>query len=412
MRSLRVGLVLGNALVEERTFDGRTPITFGHSLDCALSAPIDGVPRKHVLFSRDDAGWQLHPLDGAAVRIAPGARGKLAFGEARVLYQEIDLPAALPRPQLPPEVRGSLLDRVDRRLAAIVGLSLAVHVGIAIESWFADADLAPPLAAHVTPTAFRQDTMEVTLPDEPVATPATPATPDAPGVAAPIPRAHDVRIAHAPTPDTHVADAPPTAEQLREEALRMANLMTGPGTAPHGSPGSMASRSPGADLGAQIEQSKDQHVAIGDPTRSRPDTLPTIGPRTGTIPVDPQHLDTQHHEEQHPLPPIVLGPAQTAVTTTLTPDAVIARIEGLYLAGLKRCYARGMAHDATLAGKVRVQFTVDDTGRVTDATATGVADEIDTCVAAQMQHWTFPIPRDRHGEPTDATFGISLALAK
>ena len=53
VRALRVGVLLGDNLVEERVFRGATPITFGQSLRCTLSIPGDGVPLEHVLFVRD-----------------------------------------------------------------------------------------------------------------------------------------------------------------------------------------------------------------------------------------------------------------------------------------------------------------------------------------------------------------------
>src|SRR5262245_19366647 len=114
--SLRVGILLGDQLVEERIFHGATPITFGQSLKCQLSVPVDGVPREHVLFTREQGRFELHPTRSMQVTRA-GKRGKLVLGDATILFQEITTPPPAPRPQLPASIRGSLADRIDRRLA-------------------------------------------------------------------------------------------------------------------------------------------------------------------------------------------------------------------------------------------------------------------------------------------------------
>ena len=61
-------------------------------------------------------------------------------------------------------------------------------------------------------------------------------------------------------------------------------------------------------------------------------------------------------------------------------------------------------------GKVRLNFTVNASGRTTSPKATGFADTLDQCIEGQMANWRFDIPKDSDGEPTDASFEISLQL--
>jgi len=63
-RALRVGVLLGGTLVEERVFSGMTPITIGQSLRCTLSIPADGVPLEHTLFARDQGRTLLRASPG------------------------------------------------------------------------------------------------------------------------------------------------------------------------------------------------------------------------------------------------------------------------------------------------------------------------------------------------------------
>src|SRR5262247_3895275 len=92
-RALRVGVVLADQLVEERIFPAGSAITFGQSLRCALSVPVEGVPREHVLFSYEDGHFALHAPGAMHVRTGEGQRrGKLTIGDATILFQEIVSP--------------------------------------------------------------------------------------------------------------------------------------------------------------------------------------------------------------------------------------------------------------------------------------------------------------------------------
>src|SRR4051812_12885612 len=155
-RALRVGILLGNNLVEERVFRDGQPITFGQSLRCSLSVPGDGIPHEHVLFARDNGRYVLRPLprmNGKVAHgdtittelagdlvLAAGARGKLVAGDAPILFQELAAPPLAPRPVLPASIRGSLGDRIDKRLAAIIGASVVAHLAIAAFAWLDDVD--------------------------------------------------------------------------------------------------------------------------------------------------------------------------------------------------------------------------------------------------------------------------------
>ncbi|MBA3818494.1 MAG: hypothetical protein H0X17_06345, partial [Deltaproteobacteria bacterium] len=70
LRALRVGVLLGNTLVEDRVFlanGDAAPITIGQSLRCQLSLPVDGLPAAHVLFGREQGRFVLRPAPGMRV---------------------------------------------------------------------------------------------------------------------------------------------------------------------------------------------------------------------------------------------------------------------------------------------------------------------------------------------------------
>ncbi len=403
-RSLRVGVLLGDHLVEERVFDGSMPVTIGQSLKSALSIPADGVPALHVLFACDEGRWLVRPLSGADVPIAARGRGKIRIGDATILYQEVTRAPVSPRPQLPASVRGTLGDRIDARLAVILGASLALHAGFAIYASLTEVDDVP-LTAALAALEYHQDTMEVTLPDEPPITTTT-TEPTGPGTALPVRPTHSVT----PVGSQHIANELPDPAKLHEDAVHMADLLVGPGTSKKGTPGDMSARAPGADLRSQIDQEKGKLVTIGDPTHTRTGDEELAKPKKGTA-IDDPTLTHQDHTEVR-FRPIQPGDIKVDTYTTLTADAVLSKINGLYMAGLQRCYAKGLARDATLAGRVTLKLTVSETGRIDDADARGLSDEVDQCIAGQMASWVFPPPHTAKGDATQATFAVSLALAK
>jgi outer membrane biosynthesis protein TonB len=433
LRALRVGVLIRESLVEEKVFAAAAPITLGQSTRCTLSVPVEGVPREHVLFAIHDAGFVLcltaamegrlaigervitldelraceTAQDGVwSVSLARGVRGRVHVGEATLLFQELAAAPALPRLQLPASIRGTLADRVDRRLAAIVGASLLAHVGIAAWAWETERGSDPrPLAFATEPTPTSIDAIDVALPDPP--TRAQPAPP-APGAAIP-PSPHQVapRVPARPRVDT-----PRVPDLSASDGARIATMLTDDDTGETGHR-DLSRRAPGESLHQQIEEARERGAKIGgNDHTSRVD--------------DRNHVDTEHHpnvplgdpnrithvERTDKEPPgrVDLGKAKTDDDTSLTPTAVERTIHDSYMPGLERCYHRAQVLEPSLSGKVTLTFTVDSHGRVTDAEASGVTPQVDSCVQSQMGHWHFTAPRTKKGDPTDASYRISLAL--
>ncbi len=415
-RSLRVGVVLAGQLVEERVFCG--PVSLGQSLRCALSVPVDGIPREHLLVSRDEGRYVLHVPAGMTGRVGAkdglvevaagqtvtlerGARGKLVAGDATILFQEIATPPAAPRPRLPASIRGTLADRIDRRLTAIIGGSLLVHVALAAYAWMGDVEEhvlgAPPVAM------YHQDVIDVQLPDLVEPTPLDP-VPSEPGAATPAAPQHQTPRPIVTRPSS------PSASPQAVDSQRLASILTG-GDGETGL-GGMGSRQPGADLGKQIDDARNKQITIGDgghtsrvDDRARPGTVDER-----PIASTPQQIthDTRR-DSNEPTGRIVPGVVEQDDTTTLTPAMVLERINTVYMAGLQRCYRLGLANDSQLAGRVKISFTVDARGKVVDGDASGVSSQVDGCIGTAMTGWRFPIPK-QDGKPTEAAFTVSLAL--
>ncbi|HEU0028999.1 MAG TPA: AgmX/PglI C-terminal domain-containing protein [Kofleriaceae bacterium] len=153
--------------------------------------------------------------------------------------------------------------------------------------------------------------------------------------------------------------------ELEQETQAFANVLAA-GDPDDG--GSMTKRKPGGDLNTQIAQAK----------------LHPSGAR------------------------IEIERSEAFDDTTLSADIVTSKIRAAYVPGLQRCYKDHLKRDPTAGGPLQLTFEVSEAGRVSKPRAKGVA--IESCVTQQASAWRFPIPKDRDGDPTTATFQLVLRL--
>ncbi|MBL0218893.1 MAG: AgmX/PglI C-terminal domain-containing protein [Myxococcales bacterium] len=445
-RILRIGVLLGGKIVEERLIRERTPVTIGQSMKNTFSIPVEGLPLEFTLFAIDenkyslrflakmdgrlsDGTGQVNTLDalksgrGATnngeyfqVPLGDAARGKLSLGDLTILFQFVTEPPRQPKPMLPASVRGTFADRFDPRLSVILGSSVVFHFAIVIAALFWDIEVPNGMAERAYNLTFKPETYQVD-----VVQPEVTKSPDqgsAAGSAAPEkkPEKKPATVPSKPSekPDGGRSDKDTVAMQ-EEEAAKFADLLTGEGEKGT-SEGDMSKRRPGADLGQQIDGVKEggKQVAIGGGAGrgSRGDGDPRVGTGTGPKidgPTGPESAGGGKTEKV-PTGRINVSDKQTFDESTLTPDVVLSKIQSAYMAGLKRCYKEYLKKDATARGKVTLSLTVNETGRTTSGKAKGFAGDVDDCISGLMGSWRFPIPKDKDGEATEASFAITLQL--
>jgi hypothetical protein len=146
---------------------------------------------------------------------------------------------------------------------------------------------------------------------------------------------------------------------------------------------------------------------------SRGDGDPPVGNRQGpaiNAPGGTESAGGGKGQEKGPTGRISVADKQSFDESTLTPDIVLAKIQSAYMAGLKRCYKEYLKKDASARGKVTLSLTINETGRTVKGAAHGFAGEVDECIGNLMTGWRFPIPKDKEGDPTEASFSITLQL--
>jgi outer membrane biosynthesis protein TonB len=158
---LRIGIIQGGRIVEERLVRKRENITIGQSAKNMFVVPSDALPRNWLLFETSGNQYVAHFSDGMDARIAVGneiislsqlkqtgkiqkkgaswplplderSRGKISLADMTILFQFVTPPPPQPRPQLPASVRGSALTGVDWFFTTIAALSFLLHLGLII----------------------------------------------------------------------------------------------------------------------------------------------------------------------------------------------------------------------------------------------------------------------------------------
>ena len=436
-RILRIGVLLGGKIVEERLIRERTSVTIGQSMKNTFSIPVEGLPLELTLFALEEGKYYLRFLNKMDGRVSDGAnvntlealkgrgatnhgeywqvpisntsRGKLSLGDLTVLFQFVTEPPRQPKPMLPASVRGTFADRFDPRLSVILGTSIIIHFAIVIVALTRDVDTGDSMAERayqeVNQATYTVDvTPPVTAPPDPGA-----------GSAAAKPEEKPKTIPSIKKPDDGGRDKKNDVALQEEQAKAMADLLTGEG--PNGnSEGDMSKRRPGADLGQQIadvrEGGKSVSVGGGAGRGSRNDGDPRVGtgkgPNIGQAGIE--SAGGGKGAEHAPTGRISVADKQSFDESSLTPDIVLSKIQSAYMAGLKRCYKDYLKKDASARGKVTLQLSINATGRTVKGAAHGFAGEVDECIGGQMSSWRFPVPKDKDGEATEASFAITLQL--
>ena len=448
-RILRIGVLLAGKIVEEKLIRERISVSVGQSMKNTFSVPVEGLPLEFTLFflGQDgkyslrflprmdgrvsDATSQVMTLDelrqrGAQnvgeywqVPLSDSSRGKLTIGDLTVLFQFVNEPPRQPRPMLPASVRGTFADRFDPRLSVIMGSSIIAHFAIVIFALLMDVDNGDSTADRAYNLTFKPETYtaEILPPQDktdqkPEAGSAAPEKPKEPEKKQP------ERIVPTKAPDPAEA-ARKAAEQVamkEEQAKALAALLVAEGE--NGTQqGDMSKRRPGADLGQQIADVREgnKQVAIGNNTgrgsRGNGDPKTGTGHGPGVDTGETGTIGTGKTAETNPIGRINVSTHKGGEDTTLTADAILNKINSVYMNGIKRCYNEHLKKDASARGKVTLDFTVNETGRVVNGKASGVADEVDSCVGNLMGSWTFPKPKAKDdGSATTGDFEIALVL--
>src|SRR5689334_23975916 len=196
---LRIGLVQGGKVIEERVVKQRTHVTIGPSEKSMFVIPSKNIPPNFRLFELTGGEYVLNYLDGMTGRVAlktgitdlaalrgqakrvqmgnaqvyqvnlsEDARGKVVVGETTFLFQFVAPPPIQPKPQLPVSVKGGLSSQIDWPMTIIAAFSFLFHFGMVGAIY---SDWMDPLVDDEANIAGLIDSVKSLPPPPPVETP-------------------------------------------------------------------------------------------------------------------------------------------------------------------------------------------------------------------------------------------------
>ncbi|MBI5512786.1 MAG: AgmX/PglI C-terminal domain-containing protein [Deltaproteobacteria bacterium] len=432
-RVLRVGVVQGGRITDDRILRERTEVTVGSSERATFVVTDRALPgvsplfvlregayalvvtpelegrvvlplgvktlaecRAEGLLRQDDGRWLLHLSDGA--------RGKVTVGGVGFLFQFVAAPPVMPRPQLPSALKRSVGSALDWRYNACLSGFFALAVGSLgwVEYGY------DPLVGEIDPYAVRLVAdASIAPPDnpEPVVTPREALrTPDP---TAP-PSTHDPR----PTPTPREPSGPPrppsardvqdardAADRIAATAIREMNAQFDPLTSAAGVGGARDQLARNALMDGTAEDLRNTTGITRDPSAvafRSPTTTPVNGQnlfRTNTTTPTQDFRPTDPTRENGATRPPTIGVPREPTVTTCDGSytASVARTIRGQLGGFRACYERASRNNPTLAGRVTLHFSVNASGRATGVSAHGLSSEVDECVSGAVRRIVFPV---------------------
>lgn len=403
---LRVALVQGGRIIEDRTFPARGVVSVGSAPDCTFLIPLADVPRKQPVFEATRHGTTLHvssamsgevsldgtsrPLSslGTSVALTSSARGRVVVGDVSLLFQFV---TPLPKPPPAPLPKGAkgLLAQVDRSFMLVLGLSLAAHFAGA--GWISTqpVPLTEEEALEVQPDRFAR----ITLPTPKKQPETTAPSNDKPGT-------KDTK-----QPAVAQRTSPPKKGQATgaevDRAIRQAGLMgvigsRGPGASAFGD---VLSDSTTNDIAAALKDAGGVRVAsVDDATATRRRGADQGETSTVDLPGTEGVKDVKLDERLGPPPKPVVKDEGVDVTGSDIDEQALGRWLSSRKAAVVSCYERELKRQPTLQGRVVIHFAVTERGRVDQVRFdddTLKSQAVEACISNVMRGWVLPFtPED------------------
>jgi hypothetical protein len=434
---LRIGIIQGGRIVEERLVRKREDITIGQSAKNMFVVPSDALPRNWLLFEATGSEYIAHFSDGMDARIAVGneiislsqlkqtgkiqkkgaswplplderSRGKISLADMTILFQFVTPPPIQPRPQLPASVRGSALTGVDWFFTTIAAVSFLLHLSLIIYLRNVDWPRKPDIEA--VPDRFVQ--MVVKKPEEkkPEPVKATETKKEEEEKKPEKKKGDDEEkkvVKKELSPEEKARLAEEKARADAERRARLADQVKSTGLLKL-----LGARADGegsiADVLGKGDVDRDQEKAFqgvgGVGVANNNDQLRGIksgGSGTGRVAsvtglrgggsIAGGGTGTAAAEKK--VSGVVKSEAP-AVDGELDP-AMVAKEVRTRLGAIKACYERGLKRNPNLSGKVVIHWTITQAGTVSgvDVEQDTLGDaEVASCIKSLVARWRFPAP--------------------
>jgi hypothetical protein len=426
---LRVGLIQDGRIIEERYLK-RGDFSVGQDKKNTLVLPLPGVPESLVLFEHkggqvslllDEQVQGRLLLEGKAydfqqarslgqerggvvvLALSDGARGEVPLGPVRLFFQVTSEPMEPVRPELPPSIRGSPWQSMDRQFLVILAGSLLLNFSLASLIIASERPPDPELELDQLDDRFARVLIPVKENEpakEPVVVEATGPKEDKPTKGEDKPE--DIPAA---SPGDEVA-----AKNRREAiAKKVANkgLLKILGSAGGGGGGGafadvLGGSTGGGDIAAALAGSTGGGVGVAGA-----DSVGSGGPRgggSGTV-AGIGELGTRGgggvdlgEKREVAAKPAEVGTGPVEVDSSEVDKGALTKFIKARLGAIRSCYEKELKRNPNLKGKITVGFTIQPNGRTSDIEIeenTLGNDTVASCIKTVVRGWTLPFkPED------------------
>ena len=428
-RVMRIGIVQGGRIIEERLIRSRENISLGWSSKATFAVPSEALPKQWLLFEITPRGYIARFADAMDARIAVGnevislaqlkqagrirrqgnawllllderSRGKIAVGDLTILFQFVTPPLPQPRPRLPASVRGTWMTGLDWAFTAIGSASFLAHLAFVMYLRNVDWPRKPDI--EEIPDRFVQIMAKAKPPEPPKQQTKTDEKTDEKKVENKV--ASTSAAKKAPKPEISAEEKARIDAERRArlaEQVRNTGILKLLGAKADGS-GSIA------DVLGKGDVDRDQEKAfqgVGGLTVATSDAslrgvksgtggsgkVADIGSLRGAGTIASGNTGAGASEKR--VSGVVKSEAP-AVDGELDP-ALVSKEVRARIGAVKACYERALKRNPNLSGKIKVRWTITAAGTVSgvDIADDSMGDsEVSSCIKQLVARWRFPAP--------------------
>ena len=429
VRVLRIGIVQGGRIIDERLVRSRGNISIGWSSKATFAVPSEALPKQWLLFELTPKGYVARFADAMDARIAVGnevislaqlkqagrirrqanawllllderSRGKISVGDLTILFQFVTPPPQQPRPRLPASVRGSWTTGLDWAFTLIGGVSFLAHLVLVLYLRNVDWPRKPDI--EEIPDRFVQMIVKAKPPEPPKQQAKTDDKTEDKKVENKV--ASTSAAKKAPKPELSPEEKARIDAERRArlaEQVRNTGILKLLGAKADGS-GSIA------DVLGKGDVDRDQEKAfqgVGGLTVATSDAalrgvksgtggsgkVADIGSLRGAGTIASGNTGAGATEKR--VSGVVKSEAP-AVDGELDP-ALVSKEVRARIGAVKACYERALKRNPNLSGKVKVRWTITAAGTVSGvdiADDTMGDSEVSSCIKQLVARWRFPAP--------------------
>jgi outer membrane biosynthesis protein TonB len=417
---LRVGVIQGGKIVEERVLPSTGAVTIGSSAKATIAVVGSSLPESTLVFGREGDRWTLWFEEGVegriqgpqgsvefgalvaqglatrqgkafSVEVKEDQRGKLVLAEVTLLWQFVEPVPDAPKAVLPRGARGNHFTSLDRLFGVVLALSFAAHTGAYVA--LANTDIPAEVTLEEIPDRYAKVLIPERMPKPPEKVEEKKPEPVVEKKAEKKEEAEKKPESSEQVAAKKAARAAAVAKAVQSKGLLKVLGALGPGTgsgavadvfgtgggigdvatALSGAGGVAVANDPGAG-GGRKGGGQGEAASIGDLATSGGGKV-GYGAKTevrvsGSVAAEEAEIDSADIDQ---------GKLAAFVKARM----------GL----VKACYENGLKRNPNLKGKISVRFTILETGGLSEIGAaqnTLGSPEVAACIVNTMRSWRLP----------------------